>query len=161
MKRGTSTSGRGFTLIELVATLAILALLAVAAFPVADLTAKRIKEQELRYTLRQMREAIDAYKRAGDDGRIQRKVGDSGYPPTLEVLAAGVEDARSPVKAKIYFLRRIPTDPMAEPGLAGVESWGKRSYASPPNEPKSGDDVYDVYSLSPLKGINGIAYRDW
>jgi general secretion pathway protein G len=154
-------SGRGFSLIELVATLAILALLAVAAFPVADLTSKRIKEQELRYTLRQMRDAIDAYKRAVDDGRIPRKVGDTGYPPTLDVLAAGIEDQRSPVKAKIYFLRRIPTDPMADPGVTGVESWGKRSYASPPTEPKSGDDVYDVYSLSPLKGINGVPYREW
>ncbi len=154
-------SGRGFSLIELVATLAILALLAAAAFPVADLTSKRIKEQELRYTLRQMRDAIDAYKRAVDDGRVSRKVGDTGYPPTLDVLAAGVEDQRSPVKAKIYFLRRVPTDPMADPGVTGVESWGKRSYASPPNEPKSGDDVYDVYSLSPLKGINGVPYREW
>jgi general secretion pathway protein G len=154
-------SPRGFTLIELVATLAILALLAAAAFPVAELTSKRIKEQELRYNLRQLREGIDAYKRAVDEGRVPRKADATGYPPTLEVLAAGVEDQRTPTKDKIYFLRRIPTDPMAEPGVTGAASWGKRSYASPPNEPKAGDDVYDVYSLSPLKGINGVAYAEW
>lgn len=151
----------GFSLVELLATLAILALLAAAAFPVVDLAAKRVKEQEMRYSLRKMREAIDAYKLAGDEGRILRKVGETGYPPKLELLADGVEDMRSPTKAKIYFMRRVPTDPFAEPGLTGAESWGKRSYASPPDEPKAGDDVYDVYSLSPLSGINGIPYRQW
>lgn len=152
---------RGFTLIELVATLAILALLAVAAFPIADLTIKRTKEQDLRYSLRQIREGIDTYKRAVDEGRIERKVGDTGYPPKLDVLVAGVEDKRSPDKKKLYFLRRIPTDPFADPELAGAASWGKRSYASPPEEPKEGEDVYDVFSLSPLKGINGVPYREW
>jgi len=151
----------GFSLIELLATLAILALLAAVAFPVADLAAKRVKEQELRYSLRQLRTAIDAYKLAGDEGRILRKVGESGYPPKLELLAEGVEDLRSPTKAKIYFLRRIPGDPFAEPGVTGAESWGKRSYASPPDEPKAGDDVYDVFSLSALSGINGVPYRQW
>jgi len=148
-------------LLELVAALAILALLATAAFPVADLVSKRAKEHELRYNLRQMREAIDAYKRAVEEGRIARKAGDSGYPPSVEVLASGVEDLRSPSKAKIYFLRRIPGDPFAEAGVLGAASWGKRSYASPPDEPKEGDDVFDVYSLSPLKGINGLPYRQW
>ena len=151
----------GFSLVELLATLAILALLAAVAFPVADLAAKRVKEQEMRYSLRQLRNAIDAYKLAGDEGRILRKVGETGYPPKLELLAEGVEDLRSPIKAKIYFLRRVPTDPFAEPGVVGAESWGKRSYASPPDEPKAGDDVYDVYSLSALSGINGIPYRQW
>ena len=151
----------GFSLVELLATLAILALLAAAAFPVADLAAKRVKEQELRYSLRAMRNAIDAYKLAVDEGRILRKVGETGYPPKLELLEEGVDDLRSPTKAKIYFIRRVPTDPFADPGLAGAESWGRRSYASPADEPRAGDDVYDVYSLSPLKGINGIAYRQW
>ena len=138
-----------------------LASFAVLAFPIADLTIKRTKEQDLRYSLRQIREGIDTYKRAVDEGRIERKVGDTGYPPKLDVLVAGVEDKRSPDKKKLHFLRRIPTDPFADPELAGAASWGKRSYASPPDEPKSGDDVYDVYSLSPLSGINGIAYRKW
>lgn len=151
----------GFTMIELVVTLAILAVLAAIAVPVVELAVKRTREQELRYNLRQIREGIDAYKRTWDEGRITRKVGESGYPPKLEVLAEGVEDLRSPTKAKIYFLRRIPTDPMAPPGVAGAESWGKRSYASPPDEPKAGDDVYDVYSLNPGVGINGVPYREW
>jgi len=152
---------RGFTLMELVAVLAILGVLAAAAVPVTSLAVKRVKEQELRYNLRQIREGIDAYKRAWDEGRIARKPGESGYPPRLEVLVAGVDDVRSPTKEKIYFLRRIPSDPMAKPGLYGEASWGKRSYASGPEEPREGEDVYDVYSLSDALGINGLAYRLW
>lgn len=152
---------RGFTFIELVATLAILAVLAAMAFPMAELTVKRAKEQELRYDLRQIRDAIDAYKKAWDEGRIAKAVGETGYPKSLNVLVEGVEDLRSPEKAKIYFLRRIPDDPLAPPGLHGADSWGKRSYASSPDEPKEGDDVYDVYSLNTDKGINGLPYRQW
>ncbi|OGT83168.1 MAG: general secretion pathway protein GspG [Gammaproteobacteria bacterium RIFCSPLOWO2_02_FULL_61_13] len=152
---------RGFTMLEMVVTLAVLGVLAAIAVPVAELAYKRTKEQDLRYNLRQIREGIDAYKRAADEGRVVKKVGESGYPPRLELLSDGVEDLRSPSKAKIYFLRRIPPDPMALPGLAGAESWGKRSYASAPEEPKAGDDVYDIYSLNPGIGINGIPYREW
>lgn len=152
---------RGFTMIELVVTLAVLGVLAAIAVPVAELAYKRTKEQELRYNLRQIRDGIDAYKRASDEGRVAKKVGESGYPPKLEMLSDGVEDLRSPTKAKIYFLRRIPVDPMAPSGVTGLESWGKRSYASPPDEPKAGDDVYDVHSLNPGIGINGIPYREW
>ncbi|MFM9967938.1 MAG: type II secretion system protein [Burkholderiales bacterium] len=156
-----SVTRHGFTLIELVVTLAILGVLAAIAVPVAELAYKRTKEQELRYNLRQIREGIDAYKRATDEGRVAKKIGESGYPPKLESLVEGVEDVRSATKAKIYFMRRIPADPMAPSGTSGVESWGKRSYASPPDEPKPGDDIYDVYSLNPGVGINGIAYREW
>lgn len=151
----------GFTLIELIATLTILAILASLAFPVADMTARRMKETELRHDLRTLREGIDAYRRAWDDGRIERKAGESGYPPTLERLVEGAEDIRTPEKTRIYFLRRIPTDPFAAPGLVGAASWGKRSYASPHDEPRAGDDVFDIYSLSPETGLNGIPYRQW
>jgi len=145
------------------AVLAILAILAAAAFPLARVTTQHGKEQELRYSLRQLREGIDAYKRAADEGRIAKKMGESGYPKTLDDLVKGVEDQRDPNlnKSKIYFLRRIPRDPMAASGVAAVESWGKRSYASAPDEPREGDDVFDVFSLNESIGLNGISYRQW
>jgi general secretion pathway protein G len=155
----------GFSLIELMAVLAILAILAAAAFPMARVASQHSKEQELRYSLRQLREGIDAYKRAADEipPRIVKKVGDSGYPKSLDDLVKGVEDQRDPNmnKSKIYFMRRIPRDPMAPPGVAAAESWGKRSYASPPDDPREGDDVFDVFSRSETIGLNGIPYRQW
>lgn len=152
---------KGFTLMELLAVLAILGILASAAFPMAELAARRQKEQDLRYHLRQLRDAIDQYKKLGDDGRIERRVGETGYPRSLDELVAGVRDLRDPDGRKIYLLRRIPTDPFAAEGLMGSASWGKRSYASPPNDPMPGDDVFDVYSLSDQIGLGGIHYRNW
>jgi general secretion pathway protein G len=152
----------GFTLIELVITVAIVALLASVALPVSELVVQRTKEQELHRTLRQLRDAIDAYKQASDEGRIRKSVGDSGYPKKLEDLAEGVEDQKSPKKDKIYFLRRVPRDPLAtDPTLSASSTWGKRSYASPPDDPREGDDVFDVFSLAQGKGINGQPYREW
>jgi general secretion pathway protein G len=161
MKNKAFSLVAGFSLIELMAVLSILAILAAAAMPMAQLVAKRGKEQELRYDLRLMREAIDAYKRAADEGRVVRKVGESGYPAKLDLLVDGVDDMRNPNKSKIYFMRRIPVDPMAAPGLLAVDSWAKRSYASPPDDPREGDDVYDVYSRNEGTGLNGIPYRQW
>src|SRR3981081_1241803 len=160
MSRGPApgVAARGVTLIELVITVAIVALLASVALPVSELAVQRTKEQELRRTLRQVREAIDAYKQASDAGRSKKSVGDSGYPKKLEELAEGVEDQKSPKKDKIYFLRRIPRDPFnADPTLSAAGTWGKRSYASPPDDPKEGDDVFDVFSIARGKGINGHA----
>jgi len=160
--RSLGFAALGFTLIELVITVAIVALLASVALPVSELAVQRTKEQELRRTLRQVREAIDAYKQASDEGRIQKSVGDSGYPKKLEDLAEGVDDQKNPKKEKIYFLRRIPRDPFnADPTLSATATWGKRSYASPPDDPKEGDDVFDVFSIAQGKGINGQPYRDW
>ncbi len=162
MGGGRLSRGQGFTLIELVITVAIVALLASVALPVSELAVQRTKEQELRRTLRQVREAIDAYKQASDEGRIQKSVGDSGYPKKLEDLAEGVDDQKNPKKEKIYFLRRIPRDPFnADPTLSAAATWGKRSYASAPDDPKEGDDVFDVFSIAQGKGINGQPYRDW
>lgn len=153
--------GRGFTLIELMVSVAILALLASVALPLTEIAGQRKKEEELRYALRVIRDAIDDYYRAGMDGRIQRPMGSSGYPKTLKVLVEGVEDQQSPQKKKIYFLRRVPRDPFAPTGQSAEESWGLRSYASSADEPRDGEDVYDVYSRSDKVGLNGIPYRRW
>ena len=155
-------ANRGFTLIELVITLAIVGLLASAAMPLVSVTLQRAKETELRASLREIRSALDAYKLAVDQGRVMSEVGSSGYPPNLKVLVEGVEDARNPEKAQIYFLRRIPRDPMfPDASVDASETWGLRSYASPPTAPQPGDDVFDVYSLAAGKGLNGVDYRDW
>ena len=153
---------RGFTLIELVITVAIVALLASIALPLTEIVVKRGKEQDLRRALREVRTAIDTYKLATEDGRIPPAPGASGYPKSLDALVDGVPDARSPKGDKIYFLRRIPRDPFAaDPSLPAGATWGKRSYASPPDEPQEGDDVFDVYSRTAGQGLNGIAYRQW
>jgi general secretion pathway protein G len=146
---------KGFTLIELMITLAILALLASIAAPLAEVTVQRNKEQDLRVALRELRGAIDAYKRAADEGRIERAADTSGYPPTLATLVDGVKDKTKTDDSKLYFLRRVPVDP-----LTG-EAWGLRSYASPADAPKEGKDVYDVFSKSDQVGLNGVAYKEW
>lgn len=157
-----SEKNNGFTIIELMVTFVILAVLAAMAAPLAKVTVKRSKEQELRTSLRQIRDAIDTYKQASDEGKILKKLGDSGYPETLEVLVSGVEDMQDLKKEKIYFLRKLPKDPMYEGKVTNSEeSWGVRSYQSPPDRPAPGRDVFDVYSLSTDVGLNEIPYNEW
>lgn len=155
-------SSHGFTLVELMIVVAIMAILASSAMPLYELNVQREKEQELRAGLRQIREAIDAYKRAVNEGRVARKADESDYPRRLEDLVEGVPDIKDPAKHNIYFLRRLPRDPMsANPALSNADTWGKRAYESPPDDPQEGDDVFDVYSRSRQTGLNGISYNKW
>ena len=153
---------QGFTFIELMITLAIMATLATVAVPMAQVAQQRAKEHELRSALIEMREAIDAYKRASDNGRIKLSLGASGYPKKLDELVEGVPDQRSPSKQNMYFLRRLPHDPFQprEEGSA-ADSWNKRAYASPPDNPSEGEDVFDVASRSTKAGLNGVPLNQW
>jgi general secretion pathway protein G len=153
---------RGFTLIELVIVIAIVSLLATVGMPLAKMATQRVKEAELREALRELRIGIDAYKRAAEQGRVMVEPDASGYPATLQVLVDGVDDARDPNKAKIYFMRHLPRDPFYPDSAAPpAESWGLRSYKSPPSDPQPGDDVYDVYTFAKGVGLNGVPYREW
>jgi len=155
-------SSTGFTLTELVITVAIIGLLAAIAVPTAELVMQRNKEQELRLALREIRRAIDAYKQAFDEGHVIKIVGDSGYPPTINVLVDGVPDVLDPEQHKIYFLRRVPPDPMSvESNLPPEKTWGLRSYDSDSDNPTEGKDVFDVYSLATGTGLNHVPYRQW
>jgi len=155
--------GRGFTLIELLVTVAIVGVLASVVLPMMELVVQRNKEQDLRIALREIRSGLDAYRLAVQEGRVAHSPTVSGYPPSLNSLVEGVEDARSPSsKSRIYFIRRIPRDPFStETDSTTDKQWGIRSYASSANSPDEGEDVYDVYSRSSGVGLNGVAYRDW
>jgi general secretion pathway protein G len=154
---------KGVTLVELLITVSILAVLASIVVPLSEMTVKRQNELELRRNLRIIRTAIDDYKRAWDEGRIIKKVGESGYPPDLIILVEGVDDAKSTEFGKrLRFLRRVPPDPMNPARtLPPEEHWGLRSYESPPDDPREGDDVFDVFSKSEGTAIDGTAYNTW
>lgn len=155
-------AAQGFSLVEMLVVVAIMGVLASVGLPLAELSHQRTKEEELRRSLREIRSALDAYKRLTDQGSIQRAADASGYPPNLEVLVEGVPDARSPKGTKIYLLRSLPRDPFAPASMsAAAQTWELRSYASPATDPKPGADVYDVHSRAPGNGLNGLAYREW
>ena len=146
----------GVTLIELIAAMAIISILATGILPLSVITYKRTKEIELRQNLRIIRKAIDEYKRLVDEEKIEKDAMDSGYPKDLDVLVQGV-NLKGPVPKKVKFLRRIPKDPMTEDG-----EWGLRSYADDPDSDIwGGQDVYDVFSTSDKEALDGTYYRDW
>jgi general secretion pathway protein G len=149
-------SESGFTMAELVTVAAILTILATVTLPVAKFTVKRQKEADLRLALREMRTAIDEYKRYSDSALIQVDLGTQGYPKKLEVLVEGVEVVGQ-IDKKLKLLRRIPVDPMT-----GKTEWGMRGYDDDWDATSwNGSDVYDVYSLSEGVGLNGVPYRKW
>lgn len=160
--RDASPSARGYSLVELLVVLAILAVLASIGFPLAELAHRRAQEEDLRRSLRVIRTALDTYKHLVETGHIANPSGGSGYPPSLKVLVEGVTDLQSPQGAKIYLLRRLPRDPLAADSIKNAaDTWGLRSYASPPDKPRPGADVFDVYSLAPGDGLDGHPYREW
>jgi len=143
----------GLTLIELIVAIMILLILTTAAIPIARTRIKREKERELRRDLWEMRDAIDHYKEAADRGAFQIKVGSEGYPPDLETLVNGVDVNGK----KVRFLRRIPVDPMT-----GKAEWGLRALKDDPDSTSwSGDNVFDVYSLSTGTALDGTKYSEW
>ncbi len=155
-------SSDGFSLVELLIVIAIMSVLASIGLPLAELSHQRAKEEELRRSLRDIRGALDEYKRLVDQGRIVAEAGGSGYPPRLGALVEGVPDAKSPQGTRLFLLRRLPRDPFApDTTIDAAQTWGLRSYASTADDPKPGRDVYDVFSKATGSGLNGIAYRRW
>jgi general secretion pathway protein G len=143
----------GLTLVELIVTVAILAILASAAIPLTRLTVKREKERELRYDLWEMRDAIDHYKDAADRNAFQTKVDSFNYPPDLQTLVDGVDVQGK----KVRFLRRIPVDPMT-----GKDDWGMRSMQDDPDSDSwGGQNVFDVFSKSDGTALDGTKYNTW
>jgi general secretion pathway protein G len=161
----------GFTLIELVVTLALVGVLAMTSMPLYEVVSTRMKESELRSALRTIRSALDAYKARVDDGSIERQPGQSGYPPTLAVLVEGVEvhvqrlggaGSSTPEVKRLVFLRQLPRDPF-HPDMTtpADQTWNTRAYGSPPDAPFPGDDVFDVSSRSDRTALDGRPYSTW
>lgn len=152
---------RGFTLVEILVTLTLISIIASMAFPLIQLDQKRRQERELKDALGQIRTALDNYKQAVDDGRIYMPADSSGYPKTLTDLVEGVPDLKDIKGRKIYFLRRIPSDPFASDQNIEANTWALRSYASPADAPEAGDDVYDIRSKSKKLALDGTRYDTW
>jgi general secretion pathway protein G len=152
--RGPRTKAGGFTLLELIVAATILSILTLMALPLARVTIQREKERELRASLWQMRDAIDRYKDAAEQGKFQTKIDSQNYPPDLETLVKGVE---AQAGKKIRFLRSIPVDPMTK-----STEWGLRSMQDDPDSDSwGGQNVFDVYTKSQGTALDGTKYKDW
>ncbi|HXL72829.1 MAG TPA: type II secretion system protein [bacterium] len=154
----------GFTLVEMLVVLAILAILAAVSLPYAETTVKRDKELELKRDLREMRSAIDHFHYDWQDGTIPKtsnSASDDGYPKTLDILIQGAElSGARPVKQK--YLRRIPENPWGDTSLPPDQQWGLRSYGDPADSSVwGGGDVYDIYCPGDAKALDGSLYHDW
>ncbi|MDQ2869169.1 MAG: type II secretion system GspH family protein [Acidobacteriota bacterium] len=154
MKR--SARQAGFTVVELAVVAAMIAILTGMVVPVVRYTVKRQDELELKFQLRLMRDAIDKYKQYSDSGLIPPQLGTEGYPPELQTLVDGAKLVGQ-IDKKQKFLRRVPVDPMTK-----KPEWGLRSYQDDPKSTSWGSqNVYDVYSLSTGRAIDGTYYKDW
>jgi general secretion pathway protein G len=151
---------RGFTFVELLVVTALIAILASAVMPLAHVAIQRQREIELRRTLRDLRTAIDHYKDAADQGMLaatELKLGNEGYPPTLQVLVDGVRASGDATNRKLKFLRRIPIDPITK-----SKEWGMRSYQDAQDARSwGGQNVYDVFTTSDGTALDGTKYKDW
>ena len=162
--RSHAKAAAGFTLIELVITLALVGVVAMTALPLYDVSATRSKEAELRTALRTIRTAIDAYKTAADTGLVAKGSAESGYPPSLDVLVNGVDAAKETINGgrRMVFLRQIPRDPFAaDQATPPAQHWVTRAYGAPPDDFRGGGDVFDVASRSSRVGSNGVPYQEW
>lgn len=158
---GDRQRDRGFTLIELTVTVALVGLLAWVTVPLFEITTTRVKEVELRSALRQIRSALDAYKTAADAGAVSKSVTESGYPPSLELLTAGIESTNRLGIRRVVFLRQIPRDPFFPDQTAPpAKQWLTRSYGGTFEDSRS-DDIFDVASRSNRIALNGTPYREW
>lgn len=153
---------QGFTLIEMMVTLTLLATLAAAALPMVQRHQQQRQEEQLRDSLREIRSALDRYAQASAEGRIAKEADASNYPGSLQVLTEGVMDKTSPTRKKLYFLRAVPRDPFCQcEGKSNAETWELRASNHAPDDFSGGEDVYDVRSSSHMIGLNGVPYAQW
>ena len=166
-----SGSSAGFTLVELVITLAIVGLIAMVALPLYEVTSTRFKEAELRQALRTIRTGLDAYKAAVDTGLLPRAAGESGYPPNLDILTQPLDTVGSrDVSLTSATAVAAPGDPApaaARPVLSPTRRCPQRRPGtraptrSRADDPQPGADVFDVSSTSTRVGLDGTPYSSW
>ena len=157
---------RGFTLIEMVVVLGVVAVLAATALPLQELVVRRTQEQALREGLRTLRGALDAHRLAVETKRVAPGPDGSPWPASLQVLVQGVpllgaEGQPQDGGPHLYLLRRLPRDPFAEPGLDAAQTWALRASDTPPDAPAAGRDVFDVRSRSARLALDGSRYAEW
>jgi general secretion pathway protein G len=179
--RRRNQAPNGTTLLELMISTAILAILAGAALPVAEVSSRRRQEIELRRALRDVRIALDTYHRvcvSSIPGQANATPTDptgqsvtfvpeddpdrTCWPKDLEVLVEGIET--NIPGFKLRFLRRMPQDPFNRDGDEYDQmGWRLRSTSDNPDGNLSWDrkNVFDVSSGAEYRALDGSYYKDW